>query len=533
MTNPSDPANFFTQPSSYRVDQEKEKLAEEGIKNTILPPTGMIPPNAAKWAIPHYSTFSAISNAIARTYRYTFDEALRDGRCNANAMRFDPIIAKAIDKRIKPVVQLEWQLEPVDPSDPKQVENAYILTECLHYTPKLQRLMWNLMQAFFYGRYGSFLRFDYRKTIKGQPRLTVADHYPLHGDKLVFKFDGTPGILVNTSEYQGTKQPTDRGMAHFLTESELETFIWHEFEPIDADFYENELAGSVHGMGFRGKLYWYWWLKNNLQSQMLDFLQKIGQGFTVFYYESGNEQSLIEVREAAQEQIGNNVYLFPRNRDGQSAYAGPGIQYIPIPMQGSNFFFELIRYIDDIMTDYILGETLTTAVGATGMGSGVAQAHEDTADDRVKYDAKDLEYPLQRLVETLNRWNFPGNPCPKFKFMVDKRNPGEFMEAVSFAVNLGMDVDEDDIRDVLGLPRPQPGHSVLNKLGSLDPTAMNMTPQGVPMAGQPGPQPLDPNGQPMDPNAQPMDPNQMQQGMPVVQGQPVDPNQMQMMQGAM
>lgn len=494
-----------------------EKDREYGIKDPIKPPAGDIPPLAARWAMPHYQTFSAITNMVSRTYLWSFDEALREGWCNANAMLQDPIIRKAIKHRILPVVQLEWQIEPIDPSDQKQVDNAYLLTECLNYTPRMQQLMWQLEWSKFYGRYGSFVRYDYSKIVKGRPCLTIADHFPVNGDKLIFKFDGTPGILINTAEFEGEWTPTSRGPAHFLSKEELETFLWLEFEPLDADYYDAQSAGRVHGEGFRGQLFWYWWVKSNLQSQMYDFLQKLGQGFTVFYYEAGNEQSMLDVKQAAENQIGNNVYLFPRNRDGQSAYAGPGIVYTPIPMQGSNFFFELIKYIDDVMTDFILGETLTTSVGATGMGSGVAQAHEDTADDRVKYDARNLEWPMQRLLDVLNRYNCPGNPCPKFKFMVDKRNPAEYMEAVSFAVNLGLDVDEDDVRKTLALPRPQPGHSVLNKLGSLDPTATNMTPQGVPIAGDPGPQALDQNGQPV-----PMDQGQQQQGQEIVQGVPVD-----------
>ena len=51
-----------------------------------------------------------------------------------------------------------------------------------------------------------------------------------------------------------------------------------------------------------------------------------------------------------------------------------------------------------------------------------------TADQRTKYDAVDQEYPWQRVVNVLNKHNFPGDPPPVFKFLVDKRNPAEFMQ---------------------------------------------------------------------------------------------------------
>lgn len=526
---PQTPPTTQTPPPPPPSPADLELVRESGVGHQSPSPVGELPPLGGHWSIQHFKTFSGQANLASRTYRWTFDEALRDSLCNANAMRHDPIIRKAIDKRAKPVCQLDWQLEPIDPSDPSLVENAYLLTRILRETPRLQQVKRTLLaETFFYGRYGVTMKLQY-KMIDGVPRVYFQDWYPVNGDKIVFKYDGTPGVLISTAQFEGDWTPTERGAAHFFTPDEMETFYWHEFEPTDADFFEHELAGGIHGVGFRGKLYYYWWLRSNLESQMVDFLQKIGQGFTIFYYEAGNEKSKEEVAEAARTQLGNNVYLFPRNKLGESAYAGPGIQHIPISMQGSNFFQTQIEYYNDIMTDYILGETLTTAVGATGMGSGVAQAHEDTSDDRVKYDAADLEHVMQRMVETLNRWNCPGSPAPKFKFLVDKRNPGEYMESVSFAYQMGLDIDEDDVREVLSLPRPEPGHGILNKLGSLDPAAMGMTPQGMPMAGQPGPQQADGQGQPQDQaQAQPQpspDAAQgqpaAQQGVPVVQGQPV------------
>jgi hypothetical protein len=516
-----------TQPigTDIQAARDAETVREEGIGFSPPSPPGALPPLDGKWSLQHFLTFSGIANTVSRTYRFTYDEAMRDCIVNAKAMAKDPVIQKAIDKRSRPVCQLEWQLEPIDPSVPSQVESAHLLTKVLEHTPRFQQFKHTLLnEALFYGRAGLVAKLQY-DFVDSVPRLVVKDWFPVHADKIIFKFDGTPGVLVNSATFTGTTEITDRGMAHFFTPDELETFYWHEFEPTDADFFDNELAGGVHGVGFRGKLYFYWWLKTNLESQMLDFLQKIGQGFTIFYYEAGNEQSKAEVMAAAQTQIGNNVYLFPRNKLGEGPYGasgGPGIQHVPIPMQGTNFYFQMIDYYNSIFTDYILGEALTTSTAATGLGSGVAQAHEDTADDRVKYDATDLEHPLQRLVNTLNRWNCPGNPPPKFSFLTEKRNPGEYMESVEFAYGLGLGIGENDLRETLGLPEPAPGESILSKLNSMQPAGMNMTPEGMPMAGQPGPQQLDENGQPQQDQNQP-EPQQVVQGQPVQaqQGQPV------------
>jgi len=374
--------------------------------------------------------------------------------------------------------------------------------------PQVQQLKRTLLEALFYGRYGVQLSFKWDYTNGGERELVVKDWYPVNGDKIVFRYDGTPGILVNSVFYRGETVGTDRGYAHFLTDDERECFLCHEFEPEDADFYEGILAGAVHGVGFRGRLYWFWWLRNNLMQIVMDFLQKVGTGITIFWYEAGNDASKAEVKTAAEEQIGNNVFLFPRNRDGQSAYAGPGIQRVEVSMQGADVLINLFNLLNGILRDYIMGETLTTDTAGTGLGSGVAEAHESTAERRTKYDAIDLDHTMQQLVNVLNRWNCPGNPTPTFHHIVDKPNVAEFMEAAKFGYEMGMALDEDDTREKLGLPAPEQGHSLLSKVGAMQPAALGTMPEGVPQTA-------------------PAIPAEDGQGQQPVEGQPIDDQQPQ------
>lgn len=465
-------------------------------------PVGTMPPNDGKFSLAHYAAFSALVQYASRSYGWQFDEAMKDSRCNSIAMRNDPIIMSALRDRQTPTCQLEFQLEPEDKRDPSQVDCSANLTRILKSTPRLQQLKRTLLEALFYGRYGAQLAYGWQMH-QSNLELRLRNWLPVNGDKLVFKWDGTPGILVSTAAYHGEVEPTGRGMAHFLTPDEQECFVAHEFEPEDADFYEGQQAGAIHGVGFRGRLYWYWWLRNNLTQILMDFLQKVGTGITIFYFEAGNDASKDEVRTAAEEQIGNNVYLFPRNRDGQSAYAGPGIQRVEVSMQGADMFLTLFNLLNGILRSYIMGEVLTTDTAATGLGSGVAEAHESTAERRTKYDAVDLDHPMQHIVEVLNRWNFPGNPCPRHKHIVDKPNVVEFMQAADFFYNLGGTLDEDDAREKLGLPIPEEGHSILSKVAPMQPSAVGALPQGVPATateipaqGDQGQQPV--QGQPVE-----------------------------------
>jgi hypothetical protein len=434
---------------------------------------GSLPPNAGRLIAPHYQTFTSVVNWASRTYRYTFDEALKDSRTNALAMRRDPVIWSALRKRQRPTCQLEWQLIPDSPNDPKQEENARRLSDALKDVPNFQQLKRVLLEKLFYGRYGAQLvtAWDYAK---GYPRLNITDWFPVNGDKIAVRWDGTPGLYVNMAHYAATYPDkeitvTDRGPVHFLTPAEREVFLWGSFEPEDADYFEGNLGGAVHGLGYRGRLYWYWWLRNTILSQFTNFTDRVASGWTVFFYEAGNEESRAEVYKAASDQIQNNTLLFPRNRDGQSAYSGPGIERVEPSMGGAQLFLQTAQWLDSVMTDAILGETLTTDTAPTGLGSGVASAHEGTAEQRTRYDAVDLRETLQELVNTLHRYNAPawgwgGMPSPRFEFLIDKPDVGEYLQAMQAAYEMGLEIDEDDAREVLALPRPEEGHDVISQV---------------------------------------------------------------------
>lgn len=498
--------------SSDHVDELRERLQEQGLpKDQPGPTDGPMPPLDGKWLAAHFKTFAGVYNTVSRVYNYTFDAALRDSFTNAETMREDYVIFPAIRKRIRPVCQLDWQLTPVDSSNQRLLDNAQKLTEIMQLIPRFQQMKRCLMEAVFYGRYGVQWkpRWDYSR---GDKRMVIDDWTPVYGDKILFRYDGVPCLLVNPTEYKGETFPTPRGLAHALTPAEMELFLWHEFEPEDSDFYRPDMAGAVHGKGYRGTLYWLWWLREKIVAILMDFLEKVGSGVTIFYYEAGNKRSLEEVETAAKEQIGNNVYLFPRNRDGQSAYAGPGIDFKMQSMSGAEFFYQLWDLCNQLMNDAILGEVGSTQAMPSGIGSNLADQHGVTAEERVKYDATDLEHPMQMLVNVLNRWNCPGDPAPRFQFMVDKRNPAAFMEAVKFAFEIGLEIEEDQVRDELSLPAPQPGKKVLSKIQAMQPAAVGAIPAGVPMAAPTGPSAAMPPGQPV-------------QGVPVQQALPAPPQQ--------
>lgn len=452
------------------------------------PPAGpedSLPPGGGRFPLPHYQTFGAIVNSVSRTYRWTFDEALRHDRENALAIRRDPVVMDALRSRQIPTAQLPWHIEAEDDQDTRQAEAAEEVTKIIEGIPRLQQLKMHLLEAVWWGRYGVQLAYKWDFS-RGKKSLKVVDHRPINGDKLIFKYDGRSGVLVHPA-YAGSYEATDRGRAHFFTPNERRVVIIHRHEPEDADFLEPDLGGAIQGVGIRSRIYWFWWLRSQVQAWMMDFLERVGAGgFTVYFYEAGNAASLAEVKAAAEEQHKNNTILFPRYRDGSTG--GPGIQRVEPSQAGSQLLQALIStYFDNVIRRYILGQNLTSETAGTGLGSGVADLHADTFARLVKYDAINLAETLTTdLVWPIYEILYPGIPKGRFQFDVDKPNAADVLEAAQVFWNLGGTIDEDELRSVIGLARPQAGHAVLAKMGAMQPAGLGGIPQGMPMVGQPG-----------------------------------------------
>lgn len=465
-------------------------LQEMGVERLIPPVNGSLPLGGGNWTLPHYLTFISFMNTMSRSYWWTFDEALRDSQTNSDAMWNDIVVRGAVNDRIRVPCTMEWMINPQDKQDKAQKFWANKLTEIVRQIPYLQQFKRSLMSSVFFGKYGvqPLCKWDYSL---GYKRMIIKDWYPVHGDKIVFKWDGTPGILINPSYKEKSWEYTERGPAHFLSPEEEELFIWHEFEREDAHFFRPEYAGTVHGSGYRGRIYWWWWLRQNVQRFMMNFLKKAGNGYLLVGYPAHNPASKDAAQSAIEGQEGNNVVYAPVNfRDGETI--DKIVTHVPVHMTGAQMQWTVITGINELIKMAIKGESLTSEAKATGIGSGLGEQHGMTKDDLAKYDATDLETPMNKLIRFLNKYNCPFNPCPVYSHLADKRNPKEVMEATDRAMDNGLAVPEAWFRDELGIPAPVGNEPVLARIQPMQGTAVGNVPVGVPMAGPSGPNPQQP-----------------------------------------
>lgn len=482
---------------------------ELGFAPPLAPPSESLPPGGGRFVTPEFLTFAALFTPGFRGHRWAHDEAMKHSAANARAMRNDCSVMEALRARQMPTAMLSWHVEPADADDPAQAEAASLVETIIREMPYFQRLRMHLLEGLWYGFAAVSLRYrwDFSKPNpfdrRGR-RLLPCGHEYYNGDKLRFKWDGSVGVLVN-SNYPGVKETTDFGYAHFLTPEERESFVVHRHEPDSADYWESDLSGLGQGAGIRHRVYWMWYIKQQLLAHLMTYVERFANGLTLFYYDASNAQAKTEMEAAIAAQAGQTAYLLPRWGSGKDQNA---VERVEVGMTNPAFLASLIDdYYDKNIRRYILGQTLSSDTAPTGLGSGVAEAHTDTLSKIIKYDAQNLDATLtEDFVRVLYRYNAPHVPPGRFVSDVDTPNATEVLGNAQIMQQMGLAIDGDHLYEVTGLPKPGNDDTAVTSLqpqsavgvGAEDGDAAAADapadaaapmPAGVPAAGPPGPQP--------------------------------------------
>lgn len=445
---------------------------------TAIKPEGQ-PRGEAKDVLPHPATFPGLMNASNRSYLQSHDEALLHSRENAYLLRLDPVVDACMRLLVYPVALLTSHIDPQDPNDPQQVEAA---SEAERKLCSLQGFMfirrWLADCGAFVGRAGAQVRWQWQPE-RGRKWMMPTRFTPVHGDKLVFKWDGRVGILVSAA-FQGHTEPSERGPVYYLSPEEREQFICHEVEPEDVPYHKPMMAGAVHGTGLRGKLYWLWALKQRVWGMGMDFLQWFSRGLTVYPFPGGNASYANEIADWVRAQDGSQAMLIPWYPN-----LGPyePVQRFEASTASPQFIQSLITtYFDDLIRQIILGQTLTTQASPTGIGSGASAAHQTTFDIRVKYHAVALGETLSRdLLGPWYRANYPGVPVGNWVLEVDDPNVQSMIDNAERLYNMGAAIPEEALMDSAGLPEVKDGDTILTQVQPMQPAATEGLPTGMPV----------------------------------------------------
>lgn len=464
--------------SNGNVPVKRNRRAAD--KPTPDPAAGIrsAPPNFGQPAIPHIWSFQGISSTISRAYRNP-DEAFRHSQANARFMRNDCAIMECLEARQRGTALLDWHLE-VDGKGPAHEALKERLTRVLRKTRRFTEYRRWLQEALWFGRVG--IQNIYGWDLKGGHRdLVIRNWLPINGDKLVFRMDdgtfqypeGQVGIRVGAQyaigqQFYGRKvekvEPTESGMAIFLSPAERALLTVHKHMIEDAAYESPIDAGAIHGIGIRSRIYWTWFQKQETMALLMEYVERCGLGFEIWTYEQGNPESQAAVENAAKNRVGRrNLIFFPKPiGDDNNAY---GVEHFEPSGSGVDSLLNLVtNYFGHLIKRYILGQILTSESDATGLGSGVADLHLQTFLDIVKYDAANHDETMTlEVVEPLKNQNDPKARNVDVRFVSQTQAPDteQRLAALEKAWSMGARLKESEVLDMVGAAVPNATDRIL------------------------------------------------------------------------
>ena len=492
-----------------------------------------MPLNYGEGLLPHVVTFQGIVSTVSRVYRY-YDEATKHSLENARFMRNDLMIMEPVEQRRRACALLNWHLETDDPDDPAQKQLAEDLTKIIKNIPNFLKFRENLLDAVWYGKNANQWCFSWKRLpgvtpVNGIGQNQVIERWkPVHGDKVVFRYDdGTReydpnqvGVRVGAGYTAGDKgiqgrlncsghrkvEPTDYGLAYFLEPWERNLLAIHKHMIEDGEYEDPQSAGKIHGVGIRSRVYWTWYMKQEIFAYLLEFLERSASGIEIWYYPYGNPDAEEKTRKAATERIGNNrnVILMPRpvGEDSQSY----GVEIVQPNIAGAEVVQSLLgEYFGDQIMRYILGQTMTNKPQSAGLGSDLPQIQLGSYLQIIRYDAINLGETLTSdLVEPLKRLNYPHLSDVPCRFVIDTESEDveSKLKAWQIAYDAGLKMKAGDWYKLIGAAKPEEDDEVIQNpiqkqqdrlyqqfLQHKDAAAaMGMEPPGTPQPGEEGPE---------------------------------------------
>jgi hypothetical protein len=413
-------------------------------------------------ALPNVFSFASLYNYATRSYSWRWDEAYKNSQANALSMRRDAFLMSLLFERIMPTVMMNWNVVVEDPKDQKQLETAHRYEKAIRKIPRFRRYLKSAMDAVWYGRAGVQQVWGRRK-VDGKDFTTVVRHSPVNGDKVQYSWDWIPRILV----YAGTRPELEaQGAKIVLTDRytalELDTPYWrdrfliHAHDVVDADFFDAEMAGTIQGVGVRHWIYWLDWVKKEISTWMLDYMERVGLGFTIFYYEEGNPASRTDADIAANAYGRNTRIVWPRSTTG--AKVGPGVDRIETSTQGAAFIVELMRYFDDKIKRFVTGQSPDDSESRPlfGQGEGAAAMVKTQRFTNISWDCDNLGETLtQDLLNPMIRFNDGELDFDmQFKFAIEQPDPAAKLQVARELYDMGIPIKVDEAYAWAGATRP-------------------------------------------------------------------------------
>jgi phage gp29-like protein len=377
-------------------------------------------------------------------------------------MRADADIEGVLRSLLVTLAGLEWAVVPTDDENPRLVKLAQRVSAIIDAIPRRSDLFRALHEAVWYGCSAANLVYD-RDPILG---VRIKEWFPFASDSLAFDQYGNLAMRVG-SAYINEPSVTDLGfdsLVHLFDENERRAIVLHRVFTTAPSFIDPNTSEAVYrGVGARDVCWYIWLLKQEVLQNAAAYIERYALGIRVGYYPAGNDAAKSEMLTILQNLVNDNSVVLPRIGPNESMY---DIDIKDANAGRAQIFMELVNWLSSKLKEAILGQSLSSEAGGTGMGSGVADLHADTLSRVIRYHAdalaESVNSDLVRVIATMLGASEEEARGIRFEFAPERPNAKERMEAIQAFVQLGGRVSEREVRDLLGLSEPEDGEAILS-----------------------------------------------------------------------
>lgn len=307
----------------------------------------------------------------------------------------DPHAYAVLMKRKLALVAREWTVEPAS-DDPADEAAAGLVREELARID-FDGLTQNLLDATLKGYAVTEIVWQIR-----DGRVGLGVLHPRDQGRFRFDVEGRLRLLTRENMLTGERLPARK-------------FIVHRF---------GDKTGDPYGLGLGMRLFWLVFFKRQIHAQWLVHLEKFASPTVLGKYPLG-------MPEDAQNQLLQSVTSIAQST-GVTVPMGTEVHLLEATRVGGDSYENALRYLDEQISECVLGETLSTNLRGGG-SLAAAEVHQDIKDEVVEADA---DLVSATLNDSLLRWlidfNMPGaNPPTVWR----RRPANEDAEAQQRKVN--------------------------------------------------------------------------------------------------
>lgn len=322
-------------------------------------------------------------------------------------MMRDLKIGSSVLIRKQPLLALPYKIE---------TDNAEF-AEFIKDNVNMRTLLNGLTHSIYYGV--SLIDVDY--TVIEQ-KLAPKFH---HISSRYLYADKSDGKLKSTIDHLYIKQGQDK---LFLNKLQPERSIFHK-HAID--------IGEITDFSLASKLVWFFALKHLTIAHNMQYFDALGTPPLIMKTD-GDEDEAVEALYSLKSQ---GVGVIDKEDE---------IKYLLSGQASKTDFLSFIKYIDDEMKTFILGNTLSSGDGKTG-SYAQSKVHENRQKEFKSFDAQLIAETITEYLNRLEIMNYANPKGVKFSFdLKEKKDLKDLSIVVKNLSDAGWEVEQDDIETQFG-----------------------------------------------------------------------------------